>query len=438
MNTLISILKIQNLISEEGAYTLSYFSTSDELSLELFKKGGVTTNISNSNVLRDFAMSLNYFSPMGYKYARRNIHCSLPNFNMLSKWYCNSEDNPGFSAKALRYLEMKVAKCKEEKVICSLVFEEIQIFTDCYIDFGVDLGDCCAEANEVLVFMLVSMNESWQLPLGYFFNCGHSNRTTSSLLAICLKLIENVGVIVTNVTFDIYQSSLNCANLHKIVPNNKSDFLLPDPTNLIARIRDIFEHGGPLGSDREAIDFRYLVQLKKLVEASRIDFKKPFSFDIGNLLRFHKESLNHPEFQDCDKTAMFIDTMTEIIDILYSKTVDDTNIGGPICSLKCLALNTTLSQHGKKALEGLEICLMSLGLLHKQFVITKKYANFLPFYKCYNCIRPIFTKYQRSSEHVLTGEQFTCAFKEALMGSIAEEVTQVALCVQKISAELKM
>jgi hypothetical protein len=59
-----------------------------------------------------------------------------------------------------------------------------------------------AEATQAPVFMVVSINESWKIPAGYFFIHSITSTQRAELVKLCLTMLFECGVKVTNLTFD--------------------------------------------------------------------------------------------------------------------------------------------------------------------------------------------------------------------------------------------
>ena len=54
-----------------------------------------------------------------------------------------------------------------------------------YVDVGAGRKDDDKEAKEALVFMAVSINETWKIPLGYFLIDGLSGEEKANLVNEC-------------------------------------------------------------------------------------------------------------------------------------------------------------------------------------------------------------------------------------------------------------
>lgn len=61
--------------------------------------------------------------------------------------------------------------------------------------------------------MLVSINESWKLPVGYFLIAGVTAETKANLINICLEKCHDVGVTVASFTFDGCSANLKAAEI---------------------------------------------------------------------------------------------------------------------------------------------------------------------------------------------------------------------------------
>ena len=63
-----------------------------------------------------------------------------------------------------------------------------------YVDLGneVEDDDSAPLAKNALVFMVVGINESWKVPVGYFFIDGLSGKERGNLIKVCLKKLHEV------------------------------------------------------------------------------------------------------------------------------------------------------------------------------------------------------------------------------------------------------
>ena len=71
-----------------------------------------------------------------------------------------------------------------------------------------DLGNAVKDddsapiAKDALVFMVVGVNETWKVPVGYFFIDGLSGKERANLVKLCIKKLHDVGVEVISLICD--------------------------------------------------------------------------------------------------------------------------------------------------------------------------------------------------------------------------------------------
>ena len=57
-------------------------------------------------------------------------------------------------------------------------------------------------ATEALVLMLVSLNSSWKLPIGYYLIVGMTGKERAAMVCNCLTQLHEINVKVTSITCD--------------------------------------------------------------------------------------------------------------------------------------------------------------------------------------------------------------------------------------------
>ncbi|CAI6375520.1 unnamed protein product [Macrosiphum euphorbiae] len=163
-----------------------------------------------SSDLRRFSISLHFFSPRAYSFIREQFNSVLPHPQTLSKWYASVNAKPGICKEALNRLKLKCDNTANP-VYCALIMDEVAIRKHVewdgykyhgYVDFGAQLNNESLEiATECLVFLLVSITESWKLPVAYFL-CDHlSSMQKGNLVEQCLEQIHSTGIKVVSLTF---------------------------------------------------------------------------------------------------------------------------------------------------------------------------------------------------------------------------------------------
>lgn len=123
------------------------------------------------------------------------------------------------------------------------------------VNYGNGTSDVDKVATQAFVMMLVSLNENWKLPVGYFFVDGLTAEIKSNLVNICLTKCWEVGVSVVALIFDGCRSNINAANLLGCKLNDvddlKTTFKHPscdmdeavflDPCHMMKLVRNTFE-----------------------------------------------------------------------------------------------------------------------------------------------------------------------------------------------------
>ena len=212
----------------------------------------------------------------------------MPHPVQIRKWYTKVPTEPGFTEPAFKALEVKAKGTKE--VMCSLMIDEMAVRKDMswdgkkfrgYVDLGnaVKDDDSAPIAKDALVFMVVGVNETWKVPVGYFFIDGLSGKERANLVKLCIKKLHDVGVEVISLICD--GPSCHFAMLRELgasmsPPNLKPYFTHPldkkkrvyvllDVCHMLKLIRNTLGNCGTLvdGDDQE-ICWEYLTALHEL------------------------------------------------------------------------------------------------------------------------------------------------------------------------------
>ena len=180
----------------------------DLLKRKAAKAFGDSLERQYSPELRAFALTLHFYSPRAYNFVRDKFDTCLPHPRTIEKWYQTIDGKPGFTSEAFKALQLKVdsAKAKGKSMPCALIMDEMAIRQHVewdgmrahgYVDMGAGVDDdALPVAKEALVFMVVSLNDSWRLPVGYFLidSLGASER--KNLVTQCIKQLHDSGIII--------------------------------------------------------------------------------------------------------------------------------------------------------------------------------------------------------------------------------------------------
>lgn len=312
--------------------------------------------------LRSFALTLNFFSPKAYNYARNKFRNLLPDSSTIRKWYSVVNGKPGFTNEILCALACKVRNT-EAPVLCNLVIDEVairqQIVYDGnryygYVDLGVNSNtadvDNSPQAKNALVFMLVSLNDHWKVPIGYFLIDSLGGEERASLLNKSLELIYDTGVIVHSLTFD--GASVNfsmCTNLganfelgetfkpyitHPVTKEKVFCFL--DPCHALKLVRNTLGEKLILRCNEKKIYWDDIVSLQKIegreglkaatkLTIKHIKFKnskmnvklaaQTLSQSVSSALKFANQYFPM-HFNDSEATALFCSFFNDAFDLL--------------------------------------------------------------------------------------------------------------------------
>lgn len=396
--------------------------------------------------VRKFSVTVHYYSPNAYRFVRAQLGNCLPHERTLGKWYSSVNGEPGFTQEAVNVLSLKVRQTaeidKNKKIICSLVFDEMAVRQQIEYDGSryhgyVDMGACIdfsdkEEAKEALVFMLVAINDTWKLPVGYFFINGLTSEQKASLVTQCPTLVKECGIIVANVTFDGCPANFSMASKLGCIlklQNLKTTFgednisILPDPSHMCKLVRNTFgEKRKFIDSSNEIIDFKYVELLNDLQETEGLHlanklrrkhimfFKQKMkvklatqllSRSVAEALLYCKDELKLQQFAGCEATIRFILLMNDAFDILnsrnmsqygFKKALTDSNISKTkefyehfknyVSGLLFLDLQPVLTSKRKTGFLGFIIALESTLKIFDKFVTQEKILCFLPVFKC--------------------------------------------------------
>jgi hypothetical protein len=64
------------------------------------------------------------------------------------------------------------------------------------------VDDSAPIAKDALVFMVVGVNETWKVPVGYFFVDGLSGKERANLIKVCIKKLHDVGIDIISLICD--------------------------------------------------------------------------------------------------------------------------------------------------------------------------------------------------------------------------------------------
>lgn len=265
---------------------------------------GKSTRQKYSATLRSFAMTLQFYNCKAYEYVRKTFNMALPSQSVIRSWMANVECEPGFSEAAFVSLKLKVEENTSENkaTICSLMLDEMCIKKQIdfannkswgYVNLGIEPDtDELEPATEALVFMVVSINSHWKLPIGYFFIKSLKASEKAQLVREALRKLKQCNVIITSLTCDgpnvnfamMNELGAEVTDLKNIIPSfqHPSDgskiFVLFDPCHMLKILRNNWANMKKLIDPyEEVVDFDLINQLYNI--------QKDENFRLGTKLR---------------------------------------------------------------------------------------------------------------------------------------------------------
>ena len=365
---LLQDLKAKDLLTDQAVSNLSGAFSESALALVgrcMKKKSRKLRRTVYPAELRNFALSLHFYSAKAYEFVRSQFHDCLPHPKTLARWYGCVEGDPGFHSEMFTALKQFVDSRGGHPILCSMMMDEIairkQVLWDGkkyvgYIDHGVPVEDFASlpEAKEALVMMIVGIKERWKIPVAYFLIDGMRGQERANLVLICLRKLHSVGLRVVSLTFDgssancnmishlggsLDANNLKCSFAHP--EDNEPVFLFLDACHMLKLVRNMLADKGVLvDSEGRFIKWSYIVELQSLQKqeglhaGNRLNERhiqwqqqkmkvklaaQTLSASVADALCFCKDVLQLPQFEGCDATVDFIRLIDRLFDLLNSR-----------------------------------------------------------------------------------------------------------------------
>lgn len=223
--------------------------------------------------VRQFCLSLHYYSPRAYKHVRQSFFKRLPHPRTIIQWYSNSDisGDEGIQSKNMDRLGRIVKNSQEKEIFCSLVVDEIdirqQISWDPHNGYsgiaseinensdGSEDSESIAESEEVnesiaisrkkkeksnmakqaIVFILNGINVNFEFPVAYWLIRNLNRFQRKQLLKQVIIAVTLAGIKIVNVTFDCHPCNVPMcklfgANLNMLDLRNLTTFII-NPVN---------------------------------------------------------------------------------------------------------------------------------------------------------------------------------------------------------------
>ena len=345
LQSLVSELKKQNLLQSEPATVIEQCfddKVIDIITNELKNSGRASKGRRYSQSVKQFAVTLHYYSPQAYDYCHKIL--SLPHPSALRHWISNIECEPGFLTNVFE-------ECSRSDVKdFSLVIDSMSLMKGTHYSNGkysgfCDYGGLIAEdpdklATEALVFLLVPLRYSkMQYPVGFFLVDKVSSDIQARLVQNILGITSEKGIRIRNITCDGAAANLAMfavlganLNLHEPQPFfchpnlGYNVYATLDICHMLKLCRNALADFGTFRIDDEEISWEFFSRLSKLQDELGLHFANKLSSQhiswqkqkmkvklaaqtlsrsVSDAMSFLQES-GVEGFQDCSATVEFI------------------------------------------------------------------------------------------------------------------------------------
>ena len=372
--SIIADLKNHNLLSTESLSVLenSACGVNDLIKRKILKCLNQSTSNRYSPELRSFALTLYFYSPHAYRYVRKMFDTCLPHPRTIEKWFQGVQGQPGYTSDAFTALRARALHMSAigKALVCSLVMDEIAIRQHVewdgkkyhgYIDLGTQLNDDSLPlAKEALTFMVVAINDSFKMPVGYFLIDGLGANITCEFL----RKLHDAGITIASLTFDGCASNicmvrnLGC-NLdiksfkpyfsHPVTNENVLIFL--DPCHMLKLVRNTLGDKKRLvDRDGNVVDWKFIENLNQLQQDENLHLankRRPkhllwtknkmnvnlaaqlLSESVASSLEFCAQE-HMANFIGCEPTVKFIRIVNGLLDVFTSRNLKAKGLKSPL------------------------------------------------------------------------------------------------------------
>ena len=355
---------------QSQALTTNFGEMTKEIFKNEAKNNGKSAGTRYDEKIKQFSISLHFYSPKAYQFVRRAFH--LPSPSTIRAWATSVECEPRFLSQVITYLQNNL---KEDNKDCVLLVDEMSIKKDVLWDVktktfvgNVDYGKIVAEeqdttAENALVIMAVGIKQPWSHPIAYFLVNRLTSKTQSQIIKEAINLLTDASLDVQAVIFDGCSKNLATAR-HLGCNLDAFDGSFPHPSRPNKVIHVILDVCHMLKLARNALGDKgtFYINGQPLIFWNFItelyNMQKNDVLHLGNKLkskhiRWHNvkmkvavaaqtlsnsvacgirylQSIGIPKFQDSSETSQFIEYINNIFDILNSKSKFGRHFKSPI------------------------------------------------------------------------------------------------------------
>ena len=332
-----------------------------------------------SEEIKQFAMTLHYYSPKAYDFVRKLL--TLPHPSSIRAWAASVDCNPGYLIDVMKCLGSEVEK-KPWMSDVALIVDAMALHkgiiwdpkTKQYVgtvDYGTALPEVTESfATEALVFMVSGLSGHFKHPIAYVLQDKCSATVQAQLIKDCIGLLHEQGLNVLAVVFDGCYTNQSTAKLlgYKMnVSNLKTWFSLPqspkskihvifDVCHLLKLMRNLLgDYKVICHEDKNGylhpIKWQYIEHLNNLQEDLGLSFAnklkkkhilwtkhkmkvhlaaQTLSGSVAQAIEFLRDEAAIDEFQGSEATTEFIKQMNAIFELLNSKNPHGQGTKAPV------------------------------------------------------------------------------------------------------------
>ncbi|XP_063387945.1 uncharacterized protein LOC134673840 [Cydia fagiglandana] len=372
--------------------------------------------------LREFAFFLNFYSPSSYKYILETYNTPLPELKVLYSWYLKDDHYPGLSEKAFKILK---EKSSVKRQTCTLMLIDIFLNNEGRYCDQVDYGhgeyfNFIDKAVLAYVFVLVSLDEDWKMPIGYIFARNIPAETQAEYIRICLTHCNEAGADVVAVTLENPTPAEYLGCSFDNIRNLKTTFKHPscdrevavwiDPCLALKSARQTLEVKGVLKDDEgKKIRWNLIRRLKRLPTDDFVDLEAPEFFELKNHIAkidltsetFSKslipalelaEKLLPDTFTDIEPTKRYIAFINMLYNILNSRvTARMRNIALQLHEAKKYLIHLFSNEDNKLSTLDRENLAWKRLQGYRYFLKGEPVCGFIGFLICIESFRHLYT-----------------------------------------------
>ena len=171
-----------------------------------------------SESIKQFAVSLHFYSPRSYQFVRKSLHLPCP--ATIRSWAAAIDCEPGFLTNVIDELKNSLDETEKD---CAILVDEMSIKKEVLWDRknkkfagNTDYGSILAEeqdsvATNALVFMAVGLKKPWFHPIAYFLVDHVNGKMQAQLIKEAINLLTEAALDVQAVVFDGCAKNLTTA-----------------------------------------------------------------------------------------------------------------------------------------------------------------------------------------------------------------------------------